>query len=224
MLSPVRIMQYFKNSICMKRPTPAAYYQYPPQIEPPTKRATYGEAKCEKIEAEPHWSILQIFLPTSANMHAQLANNRISNVWRIISPKKSRQFSFQLIPTRSLPQPWSSHRGLNVVTIYFQFFFFLGWQTPLPAWTPLTFHFQCKYSNYSVEQTPSKKNCIVGEFNARGELTKQMKQLYRSLLDWAEYAYVLLFITIVITVYHFFIYFERRPQINSARWQTQIET
>lgn len=33
-----------------------------------------------------------------------------------------------------------------------------------------------------------------------GWQTKQMKQLYRSLLDWAEYAYVLLFITIVITV------------------------
>lgn len=203
MLSPVRIMQYFKNSICMKRPTPAAYYQYPPQIEPPTKRATYGEAKCEKIEAEPHWSILQIFLPTSANMHAQLANNRISNVWRIISPKKSRQFSFQLIPTRSLPQPWSNHRGLNVVTIYFQFFFpWLANTTPRLDSPHFPLPMQI-FKLFCRTNTQQKKNCIVGEFNARGELTKQMKQLYRSLLDWAEYAYVLLFITIVITVYHF---------------------
>lgn len=43
-----------------------------------------------------------------------------------------------------------------------------------------------------------------------------MKQLYRSLLDWAEYAYVLLFITIVITVYSIFIYFEQRNLEKNA--------
>lgn len=205
MLSPVRIMQYFKNSICMKRPTPAAYYQYPPLIEPPTKRATYGEVKCEKIEAEPHWSILQIFLPTSANMHTQLANNRISNVWRIISPKKSRQFSFQLIPTRSLPQPWSNHRGLNVVTIYFQFFF-LGWQTPLPAWTPLTSHFQCKYSNYSVEQTPSTKKTALWESLTRGENSQNKWNNY-TVRYWIELNmhtyYYLLLLLLLYTIFLF---------------------
>lgn len=55
-------------------------------------------------------------------MSAKLANNRISNVWRIISPKKSRQFSFQLIP-QAPPAPALIIEGLNVVTIYFTFFY-----------------------------------------------------------------------------------------------------
>lgn len=48
-------------------------------------------------------------------------------------------------------------------------------------------------------------------------LTKQMKQLYRSLLDWAEYAYVLLFITIVITVYSiFYLFWATKPRKKNA--------
>lgn len=44
-----------------------------------------------------------------------------------------------------------------------------------------------------------------------------MKQLYRSLLDWAEYAYVLLFITIVITVYSiFYLFWATKPRKKNA--------
>lgn len=47
--------------------------------------------------------------------------------------------------------------------------------------------------------------------------TKQMKQLYRSLLDWAENAYVLLFITTVITV--LFLFRATNPQKTLANQQ-----
>lgn len=146
----------------------------------------------------------------------QHANNRISNVWRMVSPcwKKIASIFFSIGPNQpAWPQICAAdHRGLNVVTIYLRFFFCcfaLGWQTlPLSISLPgVFFVFFCsKYSNDFAGLSPKKRK-KHGEREIKGQ-TKQMKQLYRSLLDWAEYAYVLLFITTVITVLFYF-YFER---------------
>lgn len=67
--------------------------------------------------------------------NAPLANDRISNVWIMVSQRykqKMRQFLFSIAPNQpAWPQICAAdHRGLNVVTIYFMFFFnALRWQT-----------------------------------------------------------------------------------------------
>lgn len=71
--------------------------------------------------------------------NAPLANNRISNVWIMVSQRykqKIRQFLFSIAPNQpAWPQICAAdHRGLNVVTIYFMFFFltrFVGKNCPL---------------------------------------------------------------------------------------------
>lgn len=91
----------------------------------------------------------------------------------------------------------------------------------------LRFYANIQIISSNTQKKFKKMHC--GKVQRLGEegwwLTKQMKQLDRSLLDWAEYAYVLLFITIVITVYSIFYLFwatkprkKRTRQINSARW------
>lgn len=146
--------------------------------------------------------------------NAPLANNRISNVWIMVSQRykqKMRQFLFSNAPNQpAWPQICAAdHRGLNVVTIYFMFFFnALRWQT-LPLTLSRAFFFPsfeqifkwfCRTLGNNSKKI-GKKNSTVREIKWQ---TKQMKQLYRSLLDWAEYAYVLLFITTVITVLFLF--------------------
>lgn len=139
MLSPVRIMQYFKNSICIKGAPTQLHNFRPPNWAPLNKRATSGEKKNEN----PGYidQFYKFFTqPPQICVHAKLANNRISNVWRMISPKKSRQFSFQLIP----PCPGPDHSCIGIKCSYhlFYVFFFrarlLGWQTslfPPEPWT-----------------------------------------------------------------------------------------
>lgn len=172
-------------------------------------------------------------------MWTKLANNRISNVWKIISPKKSRQFSFQLIPPMSQPCPQII---VGIKCSYHLFYVFyqtraLAWMAnitlPLCSGLPptisqaLRFYANIQIISSNTQKKFEKMHC--GRVQRLGEegwwLTKQMKQLYRSLLDWAEYAYVLLFITIVITVYSiFYLFWATKPrkkrihQINSARW------
>lgn len=139
----------------------------------------------------------------------------------MISPKKSRQFSFQLIP----PSPGPDHSCIGIKCSYHLFYVFLrarllGWQTSLfsPLDTGLLPTVLCKYSNYSV-QHPAKiekktKNCIVGEFNGkgRGECDSQNKWNNYTVRYWIELNmhtyYYLLLLLLLYTI--FYLFWERR--------------
>lgn len=146
----------------------------PPNWAPLNKRATYGGPREKKTRSRTTLINFTNF-SSSTNLRTRKtrANNRISNVWRMISLKKSRQFSFQLIPP-ALPCPGPDHSKLGIKCSYHLFYVFflrarlLGWQTSL---FPLLWTF----SHGSMQifklfcTTPSKnlkkeKNCIVGEF------------------------------------------------------------
>lgn len=139
-------MQYFKNSICMKGPRYRAL-KFAISVKLPTKknlivqieRATYDAP--EKKNGS-HSNHIDQFYKLFCRAHkfaydenAPLANNRISNVWIMVSQRykqKMRQFLFSIAPNQpAWPQICAAdHRGLNVVTIYFMFFFnALRWQT-----------------------------------------------------------------------------------------------
>lgn len=139
MLSSYRIMQYFKNSICIKGPrlhalkfTISALQKWIVQIQ----RATYVTPTKNPPPTRTTSNNFTNYSVRPANLHNS-RNNRISNVCTMVSQKlfenkKSASIFFSIVPNQpAWPQIYAAdHRGLNVVAIYFMFLFYaLGWQT-----------------------------------------------------------------------------------------------
>lgn len=159
-------------------------------------------------------------------MSAKLANNRISNVWRIISPKKIASIFFSIDSTSPL---LLIIEGLNVVTIYFTFFFTraLAWMAniTLPPGSELFVfpHNQsistilCKYSNYLWESKTDHGGRV------RTHKTNETIIPFAIGLSW-----ICIRITIYYYCYYCILFFylfwatnparKKRTQINSARW------
>lgn len=150
--------------------------------------------------------------------NAPLANNRISNVWIMVSQRykqKMRQFLFSIAPNQpAWPQICAAdHRGLNVVTIYFMFFFnALRWQT-LPLTLSRAFFPSFEQIFKWFCRTLGNNNKKIGKKTARWERSsgKQNKWNNYTVRYWIElnmhtYYYLLL----LLLLYYF--YFERRTR------------
>lgn len=234
-------MQYFKNSICIKELLPQSTISTHQQIEPSQLNVQHmamtKKTRTTLINFTNFSSSLRKF---AYAMRTKLANNRISNVWRIISPKKSRQFSFQLIPP--LPRPWPLIIvGIKCSYHLFYVFFFkrarlLGWQTSLfpfvqdfrPQSARLSGSMQI-FKLFCATPRKSKKNALWESSTHRGREgdDSQNKWNNYTVRYWIELNmhtyYYLLLLLLLYTL--FFIYFEQRNlgkkrtrQINSARW------
>lgn len=151
-----------------------------------------------------------------------LANNRISNVWIMVSQcyKKKRRanFPFSIAPIQpAWPQICAAdHRGLNVVTIYFMFFStrLVGKHCPWLSRVQF-FLLLYKYSNDFVGFSATKKKSSKKTARRERSSGKQNKWNNYTVRYWIElnmhtYYYLLL----LLLLYYF--YFERQNPSKKA--------
>lgn len=163
--------------------------------------------------------------------NAPLANNRISNVWIMVSQRykqKIRQFLFSIAPNQpAWPQICAAdHRGLNVVTIYFMFFLtrFVGKHCPLLSRVLFFPSFEQIFKWFC--RTLGNNNKKIEKKTARWERSsgKQNKWNNYTVRYWIELnMHTDYYLLLLLLLYYF--YFERRTRKKStlanqqcARW------